>query len=61
MIRFRTTHAMVMKYEVSSATTQRETIAFRAAEEPMLMQARMTVRARETRTARIGMFEPGLT
>jgi len=58
---FRTTQAMVMKYEDSRATTHRETIAFRAVEEPMLMQARIMVRARETRTARMGMFEPGLT
>lgn len=39
----------------------RETMAFRATVEPILMRERTTVTPRETRTALRGMFQPGVT
>jgi hypothetical protein len=39
----------------------RELMALRAAVEPMLMQASKALMQKETRTARRGMFQPGVT
>jgi hypothetical protein len=42
-------------------TPPRELIAFRAVEEPRLMQASKELTTRETQTARSGIFQPGDT
>ena len=44
-----------------SAEMVRETIAFRATEEPRLIKAMMMPKPRETHRALRGMFQPGLT
>lgn len=51
----------MMKYEERIETPPRELMAFRATEEPMLMQESSELTTRETQTARRGMFQPGVT
>ena len=51
---------MVIKYEASRATTPRETMAFRAVVEPMLMQARRMIVPKEKIITRMGVFQPEL-
>lgn len=52
---------IVMKYEVSRETPPRELIAFKAVDEPILIQASRELTTRETQTARSGIFQPGDT
>lgn len=52
---------MVMKYEINVATAPSDVIAFRATDDPMLMQQRRQVTAREKSTAGRGIFQPGET
>lgn len=59
--RLQTRQLIVMKYDVRIETPPRELIAFRAVEEPRLMQASKELTTRETQTARSGIFQPGVT
>jgi hypothetical protein len=59
--RLQTRQLIVIKYDVRIETPPRELIAFRAVEEPRLMQASKELTTRETQTARSGIFHPGDT
>jgi len=56
-----TRQLMVMKYDERIETPPRELMAFRAVEEPRLMQESNELTTRETPTARSGIFQPGVT
>lgn len=52
---------MVMEYDERIETPPRELMAFRAVEEPRLMQESRELTTRDTQTARSGIFHPGVT
>lgn len=60
-IRLQMRQLIVMKYDERIETPPRELIAFKAVEEPRLMQASKEQTTTETQTARSGIFQPGVT
>jgi len=52
---------IVIMYDERMALLPREFMALRAVEEPMFRHASKQVTTRETRTARMGIFQPGVT
>jgi len=60
-VRLQMRQLIVMKYDERIDTPPSELIAFRAVDEPRLMQASRELTTRETHTARSGIFQPGVT
>ena len=59
--RLRIRHESEIMYDDNIAATLRETRAFNAIVEPMLMSERSVLMIRDTITELRGMFQPGLT